>query len=287
MAKQNEALEDILDDLHDLKTKVASRDSDIVFIRQWIEKQSEQSNAQAAQPKVGSITDNELKSKLRDALVSALNHVRLQNNIIEQPSLSDYDYQKLSEIVVEKYEAITKETNRIANAELEAKHAKVQEEFRKKREAQGFNTVEQVAEWAPEYPYPIQRFMRYLGVLLFSVDEDPDKMKECVKAFGDVMLAASHCKVPSLWEWIKYRWNQVRNYAHKKLWLTYYLMFNLGLFSIVGLAIYQNKVMNLHETNLIWRKTHIQTKEEIRRWNEVDSILHKNNGFYDKLKNER
>ena len=91
-------------------------------------------------------------------------------------------------------------------ADEKAEQERITEEYNVKREAQGFNTIEQVAEWASDYPYPIQRFMRYLGVSLFDEDEDPEKMKMCVKALGGFMLAASRCqKPPSLMNWLKYR----------------------------------------------------------------------------------
>lgn len=225
-----------------------------------------------------------MKMLFRDALVSALNYVREQNNQMKLASLSDADYEKLAQSALVIYgNELVKARNKLEIDEKE-EQKRIQEEYNLKREAQGFKTVEQVAKWAPGYPYPIQRFMRYLGVLLFDTEENPVSMKACVKTLGDVMLAASRCqKPPALTDWLKYRLNQIMKYAKQKCWLTYLVCLNLSIIVIGSLWLYQHRVMQMDETNHIWHKTVIKTREDKEHWHEVDSILHINGRFYDRF----
>lgn len=71
--------------------------------------------------------------------------------------------------------------------------------------------------------------------------------------------------------------------AKQKRLLTYFVFLNLSIIAIGCLCLYQHRVMQMDETNHIWYKTVIKTREDKRHWHEIDSILHGNGGFYDRL----
>lgn len=278
MAKQNDTLEEILDLVDDISKKLASQQAEIKAIKEKVSEtpQPKQENAK--------VTDVETKRLLRDALISALNHIKEKDNEMKITSLSEADYEKLVQLATVTYRTEFVKARKKLEADEKAEQERITEEYNVKREAQGFNTIEQVAEWASDYPYPIQRFMRYLGVSLFDEDEDPEKMKMCVKALGDFMLAASRCqKPPSLMNWLKYRWSMIIKCAKQKRLLTNFVFLNLSIIAIGCLCLYQHRVMQMDETNHIWYKTVIKTREDKRHWQEIDSILHGNGGFYDRL----
>ena len=126
--------------------------------------------------------------------------------------------------------------------------------------------------------------MCYLGVLLFDTEEEPLKMKTCVKTLSDVMLAASRCqKPPTLMDWFKYRWSVITKCTKQKRWLTYFVCLNLSIIAIGSLCFYQHRIMQMDETNHIWYKTVIKTREDKQHWHEINSILHTNGGFYNRF----
>ena len=278
--KNNNVLEDLLDEMDDIRKSFKTQQADIDFIKKKLtESTSDPSSKETKIP-----SDDKIKSFLREALVSSLNHIKQQNNMMKQTSLSDADYKKLAETAANIYCKEFTKVRELMQQDEETEDKKIQEEYRKKREAQGFETVEQVAKWAPEYPYPIQRLMRYLGVSLFNTEEDSEKMKLCVKSLGDIMVAASHCqKPPTLIDWLKYRWSLIRDHANRKRKTTFFCLYTLGVLTIFFLASYQNKVMELDRTNHVFYKTIINDNKDLEKWHELDSIIHKDVIFYKRI----
>ena len=48
-------------------------------------------------------------------------------------------------------------------------------------------TIEQVAEWAPQYSIEIQRTIRYLGIKIIDENESVEKAHAILKVWGDAL----------------------------------------------------------------------------------------------------
>ena len=53
--------------------------------------------------------------------------------------------------------------------------------YLQKRKAQGLMTIEQVAEWAPQYSLEIQRTIRYIGMKIIDENESVEKAHTILK----------------------------------------------------------------------------------------------------------
>ena len=59
--------------------------------------------------------------------------------------------------------------------------------YLQKRKAQGLMTIEQVAEWAPQYSLEIQRTIRYVGMKILDENEFVEKAHAILKIWGDAL----------------------------------------------------------------------------------------------------
>ena len=59
--------------------------------------------------------------------------------------------------------------------------------YLQKRKAQGLMTIEQVAEWAPQYSLEIQRTIRYIGMKIIDQNESVEKAHAILKVWGDAL----------------------------------------------------------------------------------------------------
>ena len=64
--------------------------------------------------------------------------------------------------------------------------------YLQKRKAQGLMTIEQVAEWAPQYSLEIQRTIRYIGMKIIDENESVEKAYAILKIWG--RCSANHHK---------------------------------------------------------------------------------------------
>lgn len=293
MAKQNDTLEEILDELHDLTEKVGNRDADIQFIRQKLEAQTSPVAQHAPAPVPAKKEperfnkSQELKDFIIECCKEGYQDARLDYFKEKSPLLLEADHEKIGDILKNKVAEIREEeaqTNLERKKQKQANDDAAFKAYKEKRKNQGMLSFEQVTEWAPEYPEAIQRWMRYVGLHLLDEDEPKEKIQALCKAVGDILVAASNQK-PTLKGWLMYRWSIIKNYTNKRQWLLYFLYYTLGIFAICALCIYQNRVMEIHKANLIWRKTHVPTVEERRKLHEVDSILHSHDDFMRELWN--
>ena len=70
-----------------------------------------------------------------------------------------------------------------------------------------------------------------------------------------------------------YKWRKIKPWlAKRKMWC-YYLIFIMGLASLVCLSIYHNRVMQMDKANRIFYKTVIQTRRDAEIWQDIDSIV--------------
>lgn len=85
--------------------------------------------------------------------------------------------------------------------------------YLQKRKPQGLMTIEQVAEWAPQYSLEIQRIIRYISMKIIDENEFVEKAHAILKIWGDALQTITSPKSsppPTLKSWWFYRWNRFR-----------------------------------------------------------------------------
>ena len=150
-------------------------------------------------------------------------------------------------------------------------------EYLQKRKAQGLLTIEQVAEWAPQYSVEIQRTIRYIGMKILGENEPVDKAHAILKIWGDALQTITSPKLsppPTLKLWWLYRWKHFKQRTDKWGLLRWYLII-LGIIACVLFSsLYQSRVMDLDRTNRIFYKEVIMDEKRKRDYKELDSLIH-------------
>ena len=151
-----------------------------------------------------------------------------------------------------------------------------------KRKAQGLMTIEQVAEWAPQYSLEIQRTIRYVGMKILDENEFVEKAHAILKIWGDALQTITSPKPfppPTLKSWWFYRWNRFKQRTDKWRLLQWYLVI-LGIIACVLFSsLYQNRVMDLDRTNRIFYKKVIMDEKRKKNYQELDSLIHSDSFF--------
>ena len=154
--------------------------------------------------------------------------------------------------------------------------------YMQKRKAQGLMTIEQVAEWAPQYSLEIQRTIRYIGMKILDENEFVEKAHAILKIWGDALQTITSPKPfppPTLKSWWFYRWNRFKQRTDKWRLLQWYLVI-LGIIACVLFSsLYQNRVMDLDRINRIFYKEVIMNEKRKERYHELDSLIHSDSFF--------
>ena len=154
--------------------------------------------------------------------------------------------------------------------------------YLQKRKAQGLMTIEQVAEWTPQYSLEIQRTIRYIGMKIIDENESVEKAHAILKIWGDALQNITSPKPsppPTLKSWWLYRWNRFKQRTNNWGLLKWYLVI-LGIIACVLFSsLYQNRVMDLDRTNRIFYKEVIMNEKRKERYHELDSLIHSDSFF--------
>ena len=189
--------------------------------------------------------------------------------------LFDQDMENIGQTFKTKYDAFTKDLLEKGKENREAEKKRQEEVWT----AHEIRTMEQMDEWASEYPVPVRRWMRWIGKHLFDDDEPKEKVHDALRVFGDCMMAAGikpktdPISEPTFRAVLLYKWSKVKPWlVMRKLWC-YYLSFLMGLAALLCLGIYHNRVMQMDKTNRIFYQTVIQTRRDAEIWQDIDSIV--------------
>ena len=143
-------------------------------------------------------------------------------------------------------------------------------------------TIEQVAEWAPQYSLEIQRTIRYIGMKIINEDESVEKAHAILKVWGDALQTITSPKPsppPTLKSWWLYRLNRFKQRTDKWGLLQWYLVI-LGIIACVLFSsLYQSRVMDLDRTNRIFYKEVIMDEKRKKDYQELDSLIHSDSFF--------
>lgn len=277
MAKANEQLEDILDDLSVIKNNNVAIEQRLGNIENILAKLATKEKVAPITPvastSAASFPYDDIKSAVHEEMDSYFNAMSDSAEL-----LSDKVLKRLGTIFIELY---VEEIEKYLEKD-EKKRVCKRNVYLQKRKAQGLMTIEQVAEWAPQYSLEIQRTIRYIGMKIINEDESVEKAHAILKIWGDALQTITSPKPsppPTLKSWWFYRWNRFRQRTDKWGLLQWYLVI-LGIIACVLFSfLYQNRVMDLDRTNRIFYKEVIMNEKRKERYHELDSLIHSDSFF--------
>lgn len=277
MAKANERLEDILDDLSVIKNNNVAIEQRLGNIENILAKLATKEKVAPITPvastSAASFPYDDIKSAVHEEMDSYFNAMSDSAEL-----LSDKVLKRLGTIFIELY---VEEIEKYLEKD-EKKRVCKRNVYLQKRKAQGLMTIEQVAEWAPQYSLEIQRTIRYIGMKIINEDESVEKAHAILKIWGDALQTITSPKPsppPTLKSWWFYRWNRFRQRTDKWGLLQWYLVI-LGIIACVLFSfLYQNRVMDLDRTNRIFYKEVIMNEKRKERYHELDSLIHSDSFF--------
>jgi len=277
MAKANEQLEDILDDLSVIKNNNVAIEQRLGNIENILAKVATKEKVAPITPvastSAASFPYDEIKSAVHEEMDSYFNTMSDSAEL-----LSDKVLKRMGTIFIELY---AEEIEKYLEKD-EKKRVCKRNVYLQKRKAQGLMTIEQVAEWAPQYSLEIQRTIRYIGMKIIDENESVEKAHAILKVWGDALQTITSHKAsspPTLKSWWFYRWNRFRQRTDKWGLVQWYLLI-LGIIACVLFSsLYQNWVMNLDGTNRIFYKKVIMDEKRKKNYQELDSLIHSNSFF--------
>ena len=277
MAKSNEQLEDILDDLSVIKNNNVVTEQKLSNIENLLAKLATKEEdvpiTPVASTSAASIPYDEIKSAVHEEMDSYFNAMSDSTELLSNKTLK-----RLGAIFIELY---AEEIDKFLEKDEKERERK-RSVYMQKRKAQGLMTIEQVAEWAPQYSLEIQRTIRYIGMKIIDENESVEKAHAILKIWGDALQTITSPRPsppPTLKSWWFYRWNRFKQRTDKWRLLQWYLVI-LGIIACVLFSsLDQNWVMDLDRTNRIFYKKVIIDEKRKKNYQELDSLIHSDSFF--------
>ena len=277
MAKSNEQLEDILDDMSVIKNNNVATEQRLGNIENLLAKLATNEDVAPITPvastSAASIPYDEIKSAVHEEMDSYFNAMSDSTELLSNKTLK-----RLGAIFIELY---AEEIDKFLEKDEKERERK-RSVYMQKRKAQGLMTIEQVAEWAPQYSLEIQRTIRYIGMKIIDENESVEKAHAILKIWGDALQTITSPRPsppPTLKSWWFYRWNRFKQRTDKWRLLQWYLVI-LGIIACVLFSsLYQNWVMDLDRTNRIFYKKVIIDEKRKKNYQELDSLIHSDSFF--------
>lgn len=137
-------------------------------------------------------------------------------------------------------------------------------------------TIEQVAEWAPQYSLEIQRTIRYIGMKIIDENESVEKAHAILKIWGDALQTITSPKPPpppTLKSWWFYKWQRFKASTDKWGILQWYLII-LGLSAyILFSSLYQERIMKRDRLNRMFYQYVIKDENLKKEYLNLDSLM--------------
>lgn len=287
MAKLNEQLEDILDDLSVIKSNNAATEQRLSNIETLLAKLATKEDVApiipVASTSATSIPYDEIKNAVHEEMDSYYNAMSDSAEL-----LSDKTLKRLGTIFIELY---VEEIEKYLEKDEKERECK-RNVYLQKRKAQGLMTIEQVAEWAPQYSLEIQRTIRYIGMKIIDENESVKKAHAILKIWGDALQTITSPKPsppPTLKSWWLYRWNRFKQKTDKWRLLQWYLvilgiiacvlfssLYQIGLWILTELTEFSTRRLSLmkRERRIIKSWIHLSTRIRFSRHIGVWNIEH-------------
>lgn len=271
MAKSNEQLEDILDDLSVIKNNNVATEQRLGNIENLLAKLATKEKAAPITPvastSAASFPYDEIKNAVHEEMDSYYNAMSDSAEL-----LSDKTLKRLGTIFIELYvEEIEK------YLEKDEKERKCKRNvYLQKRKAQGLMTIEQVAEWAPQYSLEIQRTIRYIGMKIIDENESVEKAHAILKIWGDALQTITSPKPsppPTMKSWWLYRWNRFKRRTDKWGLLQWYLLILGIIVSTFFSNLYQERIMKRDRLNRMFYQYVIKDENLKKEYLKLDSLM--------------
>ena len=271
MTKSNEQLEDILDDLSVIKNNNVATEQRLSNIENLLAKLATKDEVAPITPVASisatSIPYDEIKSAVHEEMDSYFNVMSDSSEL-----LSDKTLKRIGTIFIELYAEEIEKYLKKDKKERECKR----NVYLQKRKAQGLMTIEQVAEWAPQYSLEIQRTIRYIDMKILDEDESVEKAHAILKIWGDALQTITSPKPsppPTLKSWWFYRWNRFKQRTDKWGLLQWYLVI-LGIIACVFFSsLYQERIMKRDRLNRMFYQYVIKDENLKKEYLKLDSLM--------------
>lgn len=272
MSKQNDQLEDILDELSVIKESVEAYNTKLANIETLLSQHPSNENIEL-NDSTPYISEDYLKEAIRQGIEGCFNNEELYCSI-----LSDEKIKLMGDRFIGMYAAELQKRWK----QLDDKEEQRRKEYFQKRTLQGINTIDQMAEWASEYSPEIQRTIRFIGLKVLDKDEPVETTHTILKIWGDVLQTITTPKPappPTLKAWWLYKWQHFKASTDKWGMLQWYLII-LGLSACIFFScLYQECVMKRDRLNRIFYQYVIKDKSLKEDYQKLDSILNCNQSF--------
>lgn len=264
--KQNDKLEDILDELSVIKENVEIYNTKLANIESMLSQQPSNENIESNNS-TPYISEDHLKEAIRQGIESYFNNEGLCSSI-----LSDERIKLMGDRFIGMYAAELQKRWK----QLDDKEDKKRKEYFHKRTIQGINTIAQMKEWASEYPLEIQRTIRFIGMKILDIDEPVETTHTILKTWGDALQAITNPKPtppPTLKAWWLYKWQHFKVSTDKWGLLQWYLII-LGLSAcILFSSLYQDSVMKRDRLNRVFYQYVIKDESAKKDYLKLDSLM--------------
>ena len=277
MAKSNEQLEDILDDLSVIKNNNVATEQRLGNIENILAKLATKEKVAPITPvastSAASFPYDEIKSAVHKEMDSYFNAMSDSAEL-----LSDKVLKRMGTIFIELY---VEEIEKYLEKDEKERECK-RNVYLQKRKAQGLMTIEQVAEWAPQYSLEIQRTIRYIGMKIINEDESLEKAHAILKVWGDALQTLTSPKPsppPTLKSWWLYRWNRFKQRTNNWGLLKWYLVIFGIIACVLFSSLYQSRVMDLDRTNRIFYQKIVMDEKRKKDYQELDSLIQSDSFF--------
>lgn len=279
MAKQNEILDELADELNDMKGAFTKNQQEVAGLKQSVDALTQALNAKSEEKQ---LSEQEKKTALRNALVDCFDFLKKQNNLTKESLLPDIDYIRFAGIAAKHYCQELEKARKAVNEEDLKEAEEEKNKLIAQRTAQGIETVEQVQEWAPDYPPEIQRTIRYIGRRIVPENETPESTHKLLRVWGDALLRItmmSEPEPPTFMAWAKYRLNKFWKSTDKWSAFRWYVVLLCLIAIVTCINWYQSSVMDLDRTNRLFYKHVIRTEQGRKDYHELDSLIHDKSFF--------
>ena len=273
MARNNEIIEDILDNVDDHEKRLKTVENGINQILELLKG----NGGESPPPKSAQSNVKVEYRDLKDAVYNGMaDYYKAQPD--HTGILTEDNLRRIHNIFWGIYNRVTQEHwDKVEKEEKESA-----ELLERQRTEQGLQTMEQVAEWTSDYPIEIQRIIRYIGLNVVPEEESVESAHRIMRVWGDALMQITNRAEPTpptLKAWLLHRWKLFKSRNGKRKGLFYVMLLLLGLTAIGCLSEYQKMVMDLDRTNRIFYKTVILNEQRSKDYHEIDSLIHSTSFF--------
>ena len=260
MAKVDEAIEELTDEVYAVNTKYEGLAKHVSEIKKSMAQIAEVANKPIPPPTVS------------QSVVSQVVSVALGEYFRLHPvgtTFTDEDKENLVNLLYTKFN--------VASENYTEKRKKYDEEQLLKREEkrriQGFETHDQIAEWAPEFPEDVRTWMRFIGDRTIKLESTSEFAKAQLRCVGELFMAAKGLHKPTIKGYLKFKWQEFKQRTDKwQLWKWYLLL--LGLMAILVMhQEYQSRVMKLEKVNHIFYNHVMSDPVKAKEYHDIDSLV--------------